>query len=96
MLFFPQHCSLCRPLDSTVSEDVAIEPRNVRYSHVSGANLLAGLCTYVSLSTALQQKSYLCIPFLGILRPQSQFPHSCVCERFMYSQDRSTYLAVAK
>ncbi len=25
-----------------------------------------------------------------IPRPQSQFPHSCVCERFIYSQDRST------
>jgi hypothetical protein len=38
-----------------------------------------------------QRKSPLCIPFLGIARPQSQFPHSCVCERFIYSQDRSTY-----
>ncbi len=34
--------------------------------------------------------------FLGIDRPQSQFPHSCLCERFLYSQDRSTYLASAK
>jgi hypothetical protein len=38
----------------------------------------------------LQRKSHLCIPFLG-LGPQSQVPHSCVCERFIYSQDRSTY-----
>jgi hypothetical protein len=29
--------------------------------------------------------------FSGIARPQSHFPHSCVCERFIYSQDRSTY-----
>ncbi len=29
------------------------------------------------------------IPRKGISRPQSQFPHSCVCERFKYSQDRS-------
>jgi hypothetical protein len=34
--------------------------------------------------------------FLGIARPKSQFSHSCVCERFIYSQDRSTYLAAAK
>jgi hypothetical protein len=34
---------------------------------------------------ALQRKSHLCIPFLGIAQPQSQFPHSCVCERFQYS-----------
>ncbi len=25
--------------------------------------------------------------------PQSQFPHSCVCERFIYSHDRSAYSA---
>jgi len=29
-------------------------------------------------------------PFLGIARTQSQLPHSCVWERFIYSQDRST------
>ncbi len=33
----------------------------------------------------------LCILIMRILRPQSQFPHSCVCERFIYSQDQSTY-----
>ncbi len=27
------------------------------------------------------------IPRKGIARPQSQFPHLCVCERFIYSQD---------
>ncbi len=36
-------------------------------------------------------KSHLCNPFLGIAPPQSQFPHSWVCERFIYSEDRSTY-----
>jgi hypothetical protein len=41
--------------------------------------------------TALQRKSHLCIPFLGIARPQPQFQHSCACERFIKSQDRSTY-----
>jgi hypothetical protein len=30
-------------------------------------------------SAALQRKSHLYIPFLGIARPQSKFPHSCVC-----------------
>jgi hypothetical protein len=29
------------------------------------------------------------IPRKRIARPQSQFPHSCVCERFIYSHDRS-------
>ncbi len=31
-----------------------------------------------------------------IVRPQSQFSHSCVYERFIYSQDRSTYFHAAK
>ncbi len=30
-------------------------------------------------------------PFLKIVRPQSQFQHSCVCERFIFPQDWSTY-----
>ncbi len=36
------------------------------------------------------------IPRKGIVRPQSQFPHSCVCERFIYSHDRSAYSAAGK
>ncbi len=32
----------------------------------------------------------------GIGRPQSLFPHSCVCERFKYSYDRSAYSASRK
>ena len=36
------------------------------------------------------------IPRRGIARPQFQFPHSCVCERFIYSHDRSTYSAAGK
>jgi hypothetical protein len=32
---------------------------------------------------ALQRKSHLCIPFLGIARPQSHFSHSCACGRFI-------------
>ncbi len=51
---------------------------------------------YTVFVNALRGKSHLCIPFLGIVRPQSQFPHSCVCERFIYSQDRSTYFPAAE
>jgi hypothetical protein len=32
-------------------------------------------------------------PRKGIARPQSQFPHSCVCERFIYFHDGSAYSA---
>ncbi len=35
----------------------------------------------------LQRNSHLCIPFLGIAQPQYQFPHSCVCQRCIYSQN---------
>ncbi len=32
----------------------------------------------------------------GIARPQSQFPLSCVCERFVYSHDLPAYSAAGK
>jgi hypothetical protein len=41
--------------------------------------------------TTLQRRCHICIPLLEIARSQSQFPHSSDCERFIYSQDRSTY-----
>ncbi len=31
------------------------------------------------------------VPRKGIARPQSQFPFSCVCERFIYSHDQSLF-----
>jgi hypothetical protein len=43
-----------------------------------------------------QRKTPLCIPLLGIARPQSQFLHSCVCERCTYSHDPSTCFAVRR
>jgi hypothetical protein len=36
------------------------------------------------------------IPRKGIARPQSKFPHSCVCERFIYSHHQSAYSAAGK
>jgi hypothetical protein len=33
------------------------------------------------------------VPRNGISGSQSQFPHSCVCERFLYSHGRSAYSA---
>ncbi len=37
----------------------------------------------------LQRKSHFSIPFLGIVRPQSKFPHSWVCERFILYMPRN-------
>ncbi len=48
------------------------------------------------LNCTLQRNFELCIPRKGIARPQSQFPHSCVCERFLYSHYRSTYFPAAE
>ncbi len=36
------------------------------------------------------------IPRKGIAWPQSQFPHSCVCERFLYFYGWSAYSAAGK
>ncbi len=51
----------------------------------------------ISSSTALQRQktkiSKQLFPEKGISGSQSQFPHSCVCERFIYSHDRSAYSA---
>ncbi len=33
------------------------------------------------------------IPRKGISGPQSQFPHSCVCERIIYSHNESAFSA---
>ncbi len=48
-----------------------------------------------NLYTAKNQyrKFELTIPRIGTASPQSQFPHSCVCERFIYSNDRAAYSA---
>ncbi len=44
----------------------------------------------------LQRRSDLCIPRNETALPRSQFPHSWICERFIYSQDPSAYLAAEK
>ncbi len=86
---FPLGCSVLRrkhkhdAVSSLLGSVLRGELRAPR--HVASGTLFS-----TTLST-LQRKSSLCIPFLGIARPQSQFPHSCVCERFIYSQDRSTF-----
>ncbi len=36
------------------------------------------------------------IPRNETARPRSQFLHSCICERFIYSHDQSAYFAAAK
>ncbi len=47
------------------------------------------------LWAVLQRKYDLCVPRKGIALPH-QYPHSCVWERFIYYQDRSTYFPAAE
>jgi hypothetical protein len=59
-------------------------------SYRCGSRIQVCHCMPITLYL-LQRKSHLCIPFLGIARPQSQFSLMCLCERFIYFQDHSTY-----
>jgi hypothetical protein len=64
----------------------------VQYVFIAFAGNMYSVCT----SVALQRNFGLYIPRKGTARPQSQLPHSCVCERFIYSHDRSTYFPAAE
>jgi hypothetical protein len=46
--------------------------------------------------TVLQRRSDLRIPRNQTAQTQSQFLHWFICERFIYSYDRSVYFAAAK
>ncbi len=53
------------------------------------------MCSSLPPFGTLYRKSDLCIIRNETAGPSSQFLHSCVCERLIYSQDRSAYLAAA-
>jgi hypothetical protein len=67
----------------TVGNDTSVGNGTSTYTHkciqYSYIAIFARYTAY-SICHTLQRKSHLCIPSLGIARPQSQFPHSCVCE----------------
>jgi hypothetical protein len=52
-----------------------------------------GFCTFAGRTA---KKFDLCFPRKGTAWPQTQFPHLCVCERFIYSHDPSTYFPAAE
>jgi hypothetical protein len=54
------------------------------------------LCTITFTAKTKCRKFETNIPRKGISGPQSQFPHSCVCERIIYSHDGSACSAGAK
>ncbi len=76
---FP-HSYICEPF--IYSHDQSAEDRLWEYKKPHrNMNVEIG-----NEARTLQRQFRLHIPFLGIARPQPQFPHSCVCERFIYSQ----------
>jgi hypothetical protein len=72
---------------------VKTRKNRITMTHITGNSDAAS--SKISRIT-LQRQFRLYIPFLGIARPQPLFPHSCVGERFIYSQDRSTYFLQQK
>jgi len=42
-----------------------------------------------STAKTMYRKFKINIPINETAQPRSQFPHACICERFIYSQDRS-------
>jgi hypothetical protein len=92
------NCLRCRQAGRSPSCQSEAFQHDTRGQAVSNmAHQAVFLYTYTPQNCyhTLQGKSHLCIP-LGIAWPQSQFLHSCVCERFIYSQDRSTYFPAAE
>jgi hypothetical protein len=81
------------------SQDFAQKPqRNCTFmnsaSVVRQSHSYSNIILYLSHTSKNQNLKFETnIPRKGIARPQSQFPHSCVCERFIYSHDRSAYSA---
>jgi hypothetical protein len=51
---------------------------------------------HAKYTATLQRNFNLCNTRKVIARSLSQFPHSCVCERSIYSHDRSTYFPAAE
>ncbi len=77
---------------------LSISSQNIRMHTLPKAALLTKKSGkfWVQIHMHCNKKSHLFIPFLGIARHQSQFAHSCVCERFIYSQDLPTYFPAAE
>jgi hypothetical protein len=73
-------------------ENIPNNLRNIPYNQkIYFSAMTISKKLYEQACPALQRQFRLYIPFLGIARPQSQFPHSCVFERFIYFQDQSSY-----
>ncbi len=61
--------------------EVQQDKRQVRLNQ--DMNCMKCSANYLFSSVVYEIHTVMKIPFLGTARPQSQFPHSCVCERFL-------------
>jgi hypothetical protein len=52
-------------------------------------------CNYLSSVSTARKIRFMYSQKLNY-RPRSEFPHSCICERFIYYNDWSAYFAAAK
>ncbi len=68
----------------------------IRRSDFSNSSGFPIVPVFQSFHTVRKIPFMYCISLLGIARLQSKFPHSLVCERFIYSQERSTCFPAAK
>ncbi len=75
----------------------APKPRDFDIRSCSNPSLTRGCVVSVpeKMQASLSSKTTRCtatkIPFMNSWEMRCLIPHSCVCERFLYSQDRSTY-----
>jgi hypothetical protein len=65
--------------------------KNNVFTILSSLLVLHRLCLKLIYCT-LQRKSLLCIPRKGVSQPQTQFPHPCVCERWIHIFSGSVHI----
>jgi hypothetical protein len=64
------------PLNIIIWEGMWMKTGEDNVQYVGSGVLLLHVCQFPDVQCAVQRKSHLCIPSLGIADPQSQFPHS--------------------
>ncbi len=80
--------------EEKINEKCFFKGNVTRYSDVSF--VFRYQSCYTSHTTKTQYRKFETNIPRKVARCQSQFPHSCVCERLIYTQDRSAYSAAGK
>ncbi len=90
----PQHCRKAnfRPESRLFSWKVTFSASIFPTRNQAQDSCDSGICIQTLYTVP---KSNLCIPIDETAWPRSQFLHSGICKPFLYSQDRSAYLAAS-